>query len=148
MSEAMMSEQACPCDPRRAYADCCEPYHDHKAFPETAEALMRSRYSAYALAGKTPSLIHYLVSTHDPQTFRQGEDEIRAMQAWAEVVHFTALEVLSTFAGQPRDKVGKVTFKAHYYEYDSVQKPLVLQEKSRFRRYRGRWVYIDGEIQP
>ncbi len=108
---------------------------------------MRSRYSAYALAGQQPERIQYLVNTHDPQTFRQGADEIRAMQAWAEVVHFTALEVISTFAGQPHDKVGKVTFKAHYYEYDQAQKPLVLQEKSRFRRFRGRWVYIDGEIQ-
>lgn len=142
-----MSEAACPCSPERAYATCCEPYHAGLAFPDTAEVLMRSRYSAYALAGKTPQLIHYLANTHDPKTFRQGDDELRAMQAWAEVVHFTALEVLSTFAGQPDDKVGKVTFRAHYYEYDRSQQPLVLEETSRFRRYRGRWVYIDGKIQ-
>lgn len=108
---------------------------------------MRSRYSAYALAGQQPSLITYLATTHDPQTFRQGADELRAMQAWAEVVHFTGLEVLATFAGQSQDKVGKVTFKAHYYEYDHAKKPLALAEKSRFRRYRGRWVYVDGEME-
>src|SRR5688500_8059775 len=38
---------ACPCQSGRAYAQCCAPLHRGEAIAETAEALMRSRYSAY-----------------------------------------------------------------------------------------------------
>lgn len=140
---------SCPCSPEKDYAQCCEPFHHKTAIPETAEQLMRSRYSAYALAGTEPLLVHYLAETHDPRTFRQGEAEIKAMQAWAEVVSFTQLQVLSTFAGRAQDKVGKVTFAAHYERLDDPElkgKPQVLAECSRFRRYRGKWVYVDGEM--
>lgn len=145
----MSKPQTCPCSPEQLYAECCAPFHRATAVPETAEQLMRSRYSAYALAGTQPELVHYLAQTHDPKTFRQGDAEIKAMQAWAEVVHFTRLVVRDTFAGTAHDKVGKVTFEAHYERLDDPElrgKPQVLAERSRFRRYRGKWVYVDGEI--
>jgi SEC-C motif-containing protein len=37
----------CPCGSGRSYAECCEPYITGKEKAPTAEALMRSRYSAY-----------------------------------------------------------------------------------------------------
>lgn len=37
---------ACPCSPAKRYADCCGPLHTGTAVAATAEALMRSRYSA------------------------------------------------------------------------------------------------------
>lgn len=40
-------EELCCCQSKLAYQDCCKPYHVHQRFPATAEALMRSRYSAY-----------------------------------------------------------------------------------------------------
>lgn len=139
----------CPCSPDREYTACCSPFHQKTAVPETAEQLMRSRYSAYALGWQNPELVYYLAETHDPKTFRQGDAELKAMQAWAEVVRFTQLEVLDTFAGQAKDKVGKVTFRAHYHQIHEPElkdKSQVLEERSRFRRYRGKWVYVDGEI--
>ena len=39
---------ACPCGSGTAYGACCGPLHDGAPAP-TAEALMRSRYTAYAL---------------------------------------------------------------------------------------------------
>ncbi len=41
-------EILCPCNSRKKYRDCCKILHDG-GFPESALALMRSRYSAYAL---------------------------------------------------------------------------------------------------
>ena len=48
-----MTDQICPCrqtsDDKRAYKDCCAPYIEQDQPAPTAEALMRSRYSAFAV---------------------------------------------------------------------------------------------------
>ena len=139
----------CYCGSENSFEQCCQPIINGSMKAHTAEQLMRSRYSAYALGWQNPELVYYLAETHDPKTFRQGDAELKAMQAWAEVVRFTQLEVLDTFAGQAKDKVGKVTFRAHYHQIHEPElkdKSQVLEERSRFRRYRGKWVYVDGEI--
>ncbi len=43
------AKNPCPCGSGRLYRDCCSPYHRGLAEPPDAEALMRSRYSAFAL---------------------------------------------------------------------------------------------------
>ena len=45
----MKTEGACPCGGGVSYTHCCEPFHTGQALPPTAEALMRSRYSAFVL---------------------------------------------------------------------------------------------------
>jgi SEC-C motif-containing protein len=127
---------ACPCGSLEPYVKCCEPFHLGQARPATAEQLMRSRYSAYAL-----KLVDYLYQTHHPDKRPASAESLRA---WAESVSFEKLEILGTSLGGPQDKIGKVSFCAHYRENS---KPHSLQEVSRFRRYRGHWVYWDGEAQ-
>jgi SEC-C motif domain protein len=65
----------CPCCSELDYSDCCKPYHTGTAAP-TALALMRSRYSAYALG-----LIDYIIQTTHPKTrasnLKKWADEIR-----------------------------------------------------------------------
>jgi SEC-C motif-containing protein len=68
---------ACPCGSSN-YAQCCKPYHDGAAAP-TAEALMRSRYSAYVLG-----LMDYVYATWHAST----------RPALAELVHDPALKWL------------------------------------------------------
>ncbi len=51
----------CPCGKGESLETCCGPYLDGKAQPDTAEALMRARYSAYVVGN-----IDYVVGTHDP----------------------------------------------------------------------------------
>lgn len=121
----------CPCG-LGMYEDCCGIYHHKNQAAPTAEALMRSRYSAYALG-----LIDYVYQTHHPK--HRGDKA--GMQQWAEQVRFVQLEVLDTFQGQPQDKIGKVSFRAHYVLEGQRQ---VLKETSRFKRYKGQWVYVDG----
>jgi len=57
----------CPCESGKPYSKCCEVYHLDTPAP-TAEALMRSRYSAYALADQNPALIDYLLQSWHPDT--------------------------------------------------------------------------------
>jgi SEC-C motif-containing protein len=42
--------QLCPCQSEKSYKDCCKPFVDEQALPQTPEQLMRSRYTAYSQA--------------------------------------------------------------------------------------------------
>lgn len=57
-----LGQGACPCGSGLPYKACCKVYHDGKELPESAEALMRSRYSAYA-----KKLVKYIVDTTHPE---------------------------------------------------------------------------------
>jgi len=126
----------CPCGNYKSYPCCCEPLHRGSVGARTAEQLMRSRYSAYVL-----KLIDYLYqTTHPDNRTEKLHDEIAV---WAEQVEFLRLEILSVQQGLSTDRVGKVEFIAHFRQQ---QQSGQLHERSRFRRYRGGWVYFDGEI--
>jgi SEC-C motif domain protein len=105
-----------------------------KAAP-TAERLMRSRFSAFALQDEA----HLLRSWH-PST-RPASVQFVAGQRWTE------LEVLATVAGELLDREGEVEFRAHY---ERRGRPGSLHELSRFvRDDEGRWVYlgpVDAEL--
>ena len=44
----MVENEVCPCGSSKSYSQCCEPFLTGKVNPATAEALMRSRYTAFA----------------------------------------------------------------------------------------------------
>ena len=120
----------CPCGSGTAYGACCGPLHDG-APAATAEALMRSRYTAYAL-GRTD----HVFRTWHP---RNRPDEVAPDPG----VTWTGLEVLATEAGGPDDASGVVEFRARFR---TAGAPQVLHERSRFERRGGGWVYVDGEV--
>ena len=121
----------CPCGKKsevRTYAECCRPYHAGLRAPATAEALMRSRYSAFAM--KDSNYIHatWHRTTRPPRiTFVTGE-------AWL------ALRVLATSTDADS---ATVEFMARSL-VDGQSK--TLHEVSRFVREDGRWSYVDGVI--
>lgn len=127
---------ACPCGLKSHYSECCEPIHTKQTLPATAELLMRSRYSAYALR-----LVDYLLYSHHPR--QHGKNEKEKVKQAAEGVDFFRLEILDTSQGQVNDKIGKVEFKAFYRHGTELG---CIHENSRFKRYQGRWVYWDGEL--
>lgn len=127
---------ACPCGLNGDYSACCEPYHRGQAEPKTAELLMRSRYSAYAM-----QQVDYLLYSHHPR--QHSKNEAEKLRQAAEGVRFVRLEILATKQGEAQDKIGRVEFKAHYVQ---GQEPGLIHENSRFKRYQGRWVYWDGEL--
>lgn len=125
----------CPCGSEKLYEECCELYHQHKNAP-TAEALMRSRYSAFVFG-----LVDYLYeTTHPSHRSRNLQEEIAFTckdLAWIK------LEVLSGWQGGVNDKVGKVCFRASFVQ--DGKKGLHV-EHSRFKRFGKAWMYVDGDI--
>ena len=125
----------CPCKSRETYAACCQPFHLGRAKPETAEQLMRSRYSAFFFR-----LVDYLVSTHHPDT-REPDLKSRLEETIHEA-NWSFLTILGSSKGGPDDKAGKVEFVAEYFEAGQRNE---LHERSRFKRYKGAWKYLDGK---
>ena len=125
----------CPCKSWLPYGECCMPFHYGRAKPETAEQLMRSRYSAYFFR-----LVDYLVETTHPKTRSP-----RLQHELGTNIHnanWSGLEILYTSKGGSEDKTGKVEFIAEYYFQDERYE---LHEVSRFKRYKGAWKYLDGK---
>jgi SEC-C motif-containing protein len=123
----------CPCG-GATYAACCGPRHDGSRPAETAEALMRSRYAAFALC-----LPDYLQATHDVPATPQGRREVEES---ARAVTWLGLTVHRTERGGPADDEGVVEFTARSRD---ARFAYALHERSRFRRVGGRWKYVDGE---
>ena len=96
----------------------------------TAEALMRSRFTAFAV-GDLDHLRRSWAPERCPSDLR-----VDAEQQW------TRLEILEVVDGRELAATGVVEFRAHY-EIDGVAGSL--HERSTFRREHGRWVYVAGE---
>ena len=120
----------CPCGSGLDYSGCCEPLHLGSA-ARTAEALMRSRFSAFALG-----LNLYLLSTWHPTT-RPATLELDGGTVWRK------LQIVDTVAGGADDETGIVEFRTSYRDADGATG--VLHERSRFVRVDGLWRYLDGE---
>ncbi len=125
----------CPCKSKREYRDCCRRFHRKTKVPETAEELMRSRYSAYFFR-----LVDYLVETTHPDTREKGLKASLAKMIHQPTWRFLTIEAVAK--GGKEDKTGKVEFTAEYF-IDGEQQEL--HEISRFRRYKGVWKYLDGK---
>ncbi|MFE4106924.1 YchJ family protein [Almyronema epifaneia] len=127
----------CACSSGKAYAVCCEPYLLRQAEPPTAEALMRSRYTAYC-RGK----IDYLVATRHPRQ-RRFDDRLTLSQSIKNTT-WLGLTILETCQGQPAADLDYVEFVA-IYKGDEVGQ---LHEKSKFVKHQGRWFYWAGKLLP
>ena len=126
-----MSDHPCPCGTGLAYADCCGPLHTGVRPAPTAVALMRSRFSAFAL-GK----VGYLLTSWHPDT-RPDDLTLDETLTWRR------LQIVDTEAGGENDTAGVVEFRAQYVHDGSRH---ILHERSRFERVDGRWRYLDGQI--
>ncbi len=124
----------CPCGSDKVYSDCCHPLISGRQSAETAEALMRSRYSAYA---KTE--IEYLYQT--THTSHQAKFNHQESAAWSKRAQWIALDLLRTEKGGPDDDIGLVEFVAHYREKERRVKH---HEVAEFVRENGDWRFKDG----
>ncbi|MBB4790900.1 YchJ family protein [Streptomyces nodosus] len=122
-----MTTRSCPCGLPGEYESCCGRFHTGAATAPTAEALMRSRYSAF-VKGEAG----YLLRTWHPGT-RPARLDLDPGMRW------TGLEVLDSTDGSAFHTTGTVTFQASY-------RGGVLREHSRFERVDGAWVYVDGDL--
>lgn len=125
----------CPCKSQLNYGICCRPFHNGKAKPKTAVQLMRSRYSAYFFRK-----VDYLVETTHPDardaTLKQELEKTIYQANWS------FLTIVGESGGLEEDKMGKVEFIAEYFVNGE---PFELHERSRFKRYKGVWKYLDDK---
>ena len=126
----------CPCGSGKAYAVCCGPILKGSAAAETAEALMRSRYSAY-VTGRLDFLAESLHPEH------RDDLDIAATRRWSQRARWLNLEVVSSREGGPEDDQGEVEFIASYREKGVVK---LHRERASFQRRDGVWYYVDGEL--
>ena len=134
---ANSGERPCPCGSGDSLLQCCGPLHQGRLKAETAEQLMRSRYSAYAL-----SEVDYLIATH-PDAASAAAERRRELQASCRKTRWHGLKVLASEAGCSDDLEGTVRFEA---VFSAGGQRHVLKEHSLFRRRNGvatgEWLYI------
>ena len=125
----------CPCGLPRDYAQCCGLVHQHFAHTgelsaDDAQALMRSRYSAYVL-----DLRDYLLASWHPSTRPAALEGNEPGLRWLGLEvrrHVRQDEDHETVEFIARSKLGGRAHRLH--------------ETSRFVREHGAWYYLDGEM--
>lgn len=126
----------CPCGSNKTLENCCGPYINGESPAPTAEALMRSRYTAY-----TQGNIAYIKKTLAPESLKDFNEE--ASKLWAEKATWKKLEITSVDKGSATDKKGTVEFIATFEEDGQG---LEHHEVSQFRKNaQGIWLFVDGD---
>ena len=124
----------CHCANGKAYDICCGRFHSGLEIPVKAEALMRSRYSAYVLV-----LEDYLLATWHPSARPVALDFSDANKTrWLglEIKRHTVMDA----------NRAQVEFVARYKIDGS--RAVRLQEVSDFIFEEGRWFYVSGVFLP
>ncbi|CAL8470738.1 g10280 [Coccomyxa elongata] len=134
-----LDSSLCPCCSGKAYAECCQPYHDGEEVP-TPEAVMRARFSAYVK--KFSDFI--VATTHPENPAREGSKApdgkdsstlIEDINATFRTIAWQRLRVLGTEDGASADE-GKVQFEAYFKELE--KKVLSAKLKQYHRRLEGK----------
>jgi len=120
----------CPCGSGKTPKNCCLPYIEQTKNAPTAEALMRSRYSAFVLNNEAYLRFSWHIETCPKNIHLHKETK------------WLGLSIKSTEKGQEKDESGQVEFVARYKDNG---KAVRIHENSRFTRVESRWVYLDGE---
>jgi len=126
----------CYCGSDKEFTSCCEPFLNGEANPPTAEACMRSRYSAFATSN-----IDYIYKTIHPS--RKEEFDSENIKEWATQSTWDGLEIVAADRGGPEDDKGTVEFIAHY-SIDNVSR--THHEVGQFRKENDLWYFVDGEL--
>ena len=124
----MHGPDPCPCG-AGLYRNCCEPLHTGEHRAETAEALMRSRYSAFVL-----ERADYLRATWHASTC-PAQLDLDPAAKWL------GLEV------RAHHRVDADHAEVEFVARFRVAGRAVRQhERSRFVREQGCWWYVDGDV--
>lgn len=119
----------CICGNEKDFNECCGPIISEEKLPQSAEELMRSRYSAYVQANG-----EYLVYSAVKEN--QYQEDIALIEEFSNSVEWLKLDVLEATPNT-------VEFKAYYRDKEGIQ---LLHEKSHFVQEDGIWKYKDGEL--
>jgi len=132
-----MTKNTCPCGTGKTFEECCSLYIEGTPAP-TAEALMRSRYTAYSL-GKGA----YLAATLSEE--QRKDFDIKEFEESYEQTKWQGLAINKTELGGENDDTGSVEFIARYRMQGE---PNVHHELAFFTREDGKWVFADCQMNP
>jgi SEC-C motif-containing protein len=127
----IIDNTACLCGSGQPYGQCCGPLLTGSGQAATAEALMRSRYTAYC-TGDTS----YVLRTWHPST-RPSALDIADQPQWC------GLSIVRTAQGGHNDEQGMVEFVASALVGNRLCQ---FRENSRFVKEDGQWFYVDGDV--
>lgn len=134
--EQASTQKACPCGSSKPFDFCCRPFIEGQKPAPTAEALMRSRYSAFSMGA-----IDYLIDTLAPE--KRSPSDATELAEHARHITWTGLEVIHCNKGTRSDTQGTVEFKAHF---ESENETAILCETSNFIKIDKQWYYVDGQV--
>jgi SEC-C motif domain protein len=132
-------EKVCYCGSGKSFASCCEAILNGTTIANTAQELMRSRYSAYV----TVQTDYLLKTTH--ASVRKNY-VAKNIEDWAKTSDWQKLEIISRTKGGENDERGEVEFKAYYI--DPKKNLITHHENSDFVKEDGQWYYLKGIINP
>ncbi|MEC4116535.1 YchJ family protein [Myroides phaeus] len=127
----MIQADKCYCGSDLTFDLCCQPFLDNKAIPDSAEKLMRSRYSAYVVANA-----RYIIDTTHPKT--RHFHSRKAILQWSKENTWDKLEIILSEAN-------RVVFKAYFK--DSGEKRQIHYENSLFEKLGDKWYYVSGTFE-
>ena len=123
----------CPCCSGESFANCCQPVISGNTPAATAEKLMRSRFSAYAICDA-----QYLLDTYTHK--QQAELSVEDLAQWAKENIWVKLTIHEHL---PMTPPAQVEFSAFYINNDRLYE---MRERSNFIKEDSLWRYLDGDI--
>ena len=127
------TNETCPCGSGASFGDCCEPIIKGTRESETAEELMRARYSAFV----TPAIDFIVASTHS----RTRKDiDLTFIREWSETSTWHGLEILET--KEVNENKAFVSFEARFAQQGEDHRH---REKSLFERENEQWRFVTGD---
>jgi SEC-C motif-containing protein len=134
-SEENMTVEICPCGSEKDYSQCCEPIIKKAAIAQTPEALMRSRYTAYA-KGEVSWLRDSLEEKQ-----RKEFDEKGARQ-WSIQSEWLGLKIIDCKIDEPKNRAW-VEFAAKFKQGGVAREH---HEISEFIRKNNEWLLTEGRM--
>jgi SEC-C motif-containing protein len=127
------NNETCPCGSGTSFADCCEPIIKGTRESETAEQLMRARYSAFV----THAIDFIVASTHSRT---RNEIDMTFIREWSETSTWQGLEIIET--KEVNENKAFISFEAQFTQNGEDHRH---REKSLFERESGHWRFVTGD---
>jgi len=134
-----MEKNLCPCGSALPLAQCCQPIFSGKKTAATAEALLRARYSAFALHE-----IDFILSSHHSKT--RGEIKRDEVEDWSNNSTWHGLKIIQKEAGESGDQQGTIVFCAEYQakNAEADSKNDEHWEQALFEKEAEEWKFLDA----
>jgi SEC-C motif domain protein len=123
----------CVCGSGAAFKDCCEPVINGTRESQTAEELMRARYSAFVTGA-----IDFIVSSTHSRTRKEVDRSF--IREWSETSTWRGLRILET--KEVNENKAYVSFEAQFTQNERDENH---REKSLFERENGQWRFVTGD---